>query len=163
MTGYQAVIAILAALHARGATGIGQHVEVDMLAVVLDAQLQELVTFLKTGRQPTRTGESTAHASIPAPYGVYRTKDAWPTLAMSPLPALGEVLNDEFLRGLTEYNDGVIRKDEVYEHIRNMFTERTTAEWIAMADKHGVWAGPVYDYQDLARDPHVLETDMFID
>ena len=44
-----------------------------------------------------------------------------------------------------------------------MFTGRTTAEWIELSDKHGVWAGPVYDYQDLARDPHVLETGMFID
>ena len=77
-----------------------------MLSVVLDAQLQELVTFLNAGRAPTRTTERSAHASIPAPYGVYRTCDGWLTLAMSPLAALGEVLDDDRLRTMTDYNDG---------------------------------------------------------
>lgn len=163
MTGYQAVIGILAALHARTAIGEGQHVEIDMLSVVLDSQLQELVTYLNAGRQPTRTEEPTAHASIPAPYGVYETKDSWMTLAMSPLPALGEVLDDDFLRGLTEYTDGVDRKDEIYVHVRQLFTSRTTAEWIELCDQHGVWAGPVYDYADLAVDPHIIATGMFVD
>ena len=46
MTGYQAAIGILAALHHRERSGRGQHVEVDMFSVVLDTQLQELVTYL---------------------------------------------------------------------------------------------------------------------
>lgn len=163
MTGYQAAIGILAALHAREASGEGQHVEVDMLSVVLDAQLQELVTYLNAGRQPTRSIEPTAHASIPAPYGVYRTKDAWLTLAMSPLPALGEMLDDDYLRSLKDYNDGVVHRDEVYRHLREQFLTRTTQEWISASDLHGVWAGPVYDYAALAADPHVAAAGMFVD
>ncbi len=96
MTGYQAAIGILAALHARERIGVGQHVEVDMLSVVFDAQLQELVTFLNAGRKPVRTAEASAHAFIPAPYGVYRTQDGWLTLAMTLLASLGEVLDDDF-------------------------------------------------------------------
>lgn len=161
MTGYQADIGILAALHAREALGRGQHVQIDMLSVVLDAQLQELVTFLNTGRQPRRTHERSAHGFIPAPYGVYKTKDAWLTLAMSPLPALGEVLDDDFLRSLTAYNDGHDHRDEVYRRIRNAFVDRTTADWIEACDVHGVWAGPVYDYADLAADPHLAATGAF--
>jgi crotonobetainyl-CoA:carnitine CoA-transferase CaiB-like acyl-CoA transferase len=161
MTGYQAVIGILAALHAREQIGQGQHVEVDMLSAVLDAQLQELVTFLNAGRQPTRSEAPTAHASIPAPYGVYTTKDGWLTLAMSPLPALGEMLDDDYLRRMTNYNDGVLHKDAVYERIRLSFTEKTTAEWLESCDRHGVWAGPVYDYEDLESDPHIRATGMF--
>jgi len=163
MTGYQAAIGILAALHSRETSGEGQHVEVDMLSVVLDAQLQELVTYLNAGRQPTRSVERTAHASIPSPYGVYRTKDAWLTLGMSPLPALGEMLDDDYLRGMTEYNDGAIHRDEIYSHIRTMFTSKTTQEWIDASDIHGVWAGPVYDYAALAADPHVQAAGMFVD
>jgi crotonobetainyl-CoA:carnitine CoA-transferase CaiB-like acyl-CoA transferase len=90
MTGYTAAIGILAALASRTSTGAGQHVEVDMFSVVLDAQVQELVTYLNAGAAPRRMQEPTAHGSIPAPYGVYRTADGWMTLAMSPLPALGE-------------------------------------------------------------------------
>src|SRR4030088_960557 len=67
MSGYQAVIGVLAALHARGSSGSGQYVEVDMLSAVLDAQLQELVTYLNSGWQPTRMKESTAPALVPDP------------------------------------------------------------------------------------------------
>jgi crotonobetainyl-CoA:carnitine CoA-transferase CaiB-like acyl-CoA transferase len=161
--GYQAAIAILAALHERGRSGLGQHVEVDMLSVVLDAQLQELVTFLNTGVQPRRTKESSAHGSIPAPYGVYRTSDGWLTLAMCPLPALGEVLDDDRLRALTAYNDGHEHRDEIYGWIRHQFADRTTADWLTRCDEHGVWAGPVYDYEQLAADPGIAEAGVFVE
>jgi crotonobetainyl-CoA:carnitine CoA-transferase CaiB-like acyl-CoA transferase len=163
MTGYQAVIGILAAVHARQRTGVGQHVEVDMLSVVLDAQLQEYVTFLNTGRQPERPQTPTAHASIPAPYGVYRTADGWLSLAMSPLPSLGELLDDDWLRGLTDYDDGVNHRDDVYHRIKDAFLSRPTLEWVDACDRHGVWAGPVHDYPAVAADPHVVATGMFVE
>lgn len=157
MTGYQAAIGILAALQARERTGSGQLVEVDMLSVVLDCQAQELVTYLNTGRIPTRSQEHGAHASIPAPYGCYETADGWLTLAMCQLSDLGEALDDDWLRTLTHYNDGHVHRDEVYRRIRGMFRARTTDEWLPILDANGVWAGPVYDYEDLASDPHVTE------
>ena len=160
MTGYQAVIAILAALHHRELTGFGQHVEVDMFSVVLDTQLQEFVTYLNTGRQPERTAEWSAHSFIPAPYGVYKTTDGWLSLAMTTLVKLGEVLDDDWLRSLTDYNDGAIHKDAVYARIRHAFEGRTTAEWIERCDVHGVWAGPVLDYAGVEADPHVQATGM---
>ncbi len=161
MTGYQAVIAILAALQARHTTGRGQHVQVDMFSVVLDAQLQELVTYLNSGASPTRSGEESAHASIGAPYGVYQTADGWLTMAMCDLPNLGEALDDDWLRSLTAYHDGALHRDEIYHRIRHCFVGRTTSEWIEIMDRCGVWVGPVYDYHDLATDPHVIATGMF--
>lgn len=163
MTGYQAAIGILAALNFRERTGEGQLVEVDMLSVVFDAQLQELVTYLNAGRQPERTRERSAHGSIPAPYGVYQTKDAWLTLAMAPLSALGDVLDDDWLRSLTDYNDGHVHRDEVYAHIRPMFATRTTAEWLVKCDEFNVWAGPVYNYADVVNDPHVVATGTIVE
>jgi crotonobetainyl-CoA:carnitine CoA-transferase CaiB-like acyl-CoA transferase len=155
MSGYQAVIGILSAIVARERTQVGQKVEVDMLSVVLDSQAQELVTYLNAGRQPTRTSEIGAHASIPAPYGVYRTSDGWLTLAMCDLSDLGEALDDDWLRTLDHYNDGHVHRDAVYRHIRNAFVDRTTEQWLPILDAQGVWAGPVYDYEQLATDPHV--------
>ncbi|NBU57167.1 MAG: CoA transferase [Actinobacteria bacterium] len=158
MTGYQAVIGILAAIESRHQSGAGQHVEIDMLSVVMDCQLQEIVTFLNTGRMPTRMEERSAHASIPAPYGVYKTKDAWLTLAMVPLTILGEVLDNDFLRTLDHYNDGHKHRDEIYKLIRHSFQDKTTAEWIEICDRVGAWCGPVYDYESLVKDPHIVET-----
>jgi crotonobetainyl-CoA:carnitine CoA-transferase CaiB-like acyl-CoA transferase len=163
MTGYQALIGILAALEARHRTGEGQHVQVDMLSTVLDAQLQEMVTFLNTGIQPERSNEFSAHPQIGAPYGVYKTADGWLTLAMTDLPRLGEVLNDDYLKKFTEYRDGSTHRDEIYSRIRNAFVGLPTAEWIEKCDQAGVWSGPVYTYEDLAKDQHVIETGMFVD
>lgn len=163
MTGYQAAIGVLAALNARQRLGYGQKVEVDMFSIVLDAQLQEVVTYLNTGRQPQRSDEASAHAFIPAPYGVYRTSDGWLTLAMTPLAALGEVLEDDWLRSLTDYNDGHTHRDEVYAHIRQAFDGQPTAHWMERCDAVNIWAGPVYDYADVAQDPHVIATGMIVE
>jgi crotonobetainyl-CoA:carnitine CoA-transferase CaiB-like acyl-CoA transferase len=163
MTGYQAVIGVLAAIESRHATGIGQHVEVDMLSVVMDCQLQEFVTYLNTDTMPRRMKERSAHGSIPAPYGVYKTSDGWLTLAMVPLPILGEILNDDWLRTLEHYNSGHQYRDEVYRLIRNKFRDKTTNEWIEICDKAGAWCGPVYDYEDLVKDPHIQETNYIME
>lgn len=163
MTGYQAAIGILAALQARTRTGRGQHVQVDMLSVVLDAQLQELVTYLNTGRQPTRGAEASAHSSMPAPYGVYETLDGWLTLAMTTPAQLGEVLDDDHLRQMVDYNDGSVHRDAIYARIRDAFRPMTTAAWIERCDAAGVWAGPVHDYKAVANDPHLQATGSFVD
>ncbi|MDA8309708.1 MAG: CaiB/BaiF CoA-transferase family protein [Actinomycetota bacterium] len=163
MSGYQAVIGILAALEARHRTGEGQQIEVDMFSTVLDTQLQELVTYLNTGIQPERSEEFSAHAFIPAPYGVYKTADGWLTLAMTELPRLGEVLDDDYLRSLTRYKDGSTYRDEVYARIRDAFIDLPTSEWLRKCDAAGVWAGPVYKYEDLEKDAHVIATGMFVE
>jgi crotonobetainyl-CoA:carnitine CoA-transferase CaiB-like acyl-CoA transferase len=160
MAAYQAAIGILAALHARAHTHEGQKVEVSLFGCVLDVQLQELVTFLNLGIAPRRSGEWSAHALLPAPYGVYRTADGWLTLAMAPLHVLGEALDDDRLRAMTAWSDGVDRRDEVIRIVREIMPTRTTPEWIELLDRHKLWAGPVYMYSDLAEDPHVRETGM---
>jgi Predicted acyl-CoA transferases/carnitine dehydratase len=163
MTGYQAVIGILAALNARQHLGHGQHVEVDMLSVVMDCQLQELVTYLNSGRMPRRTEERSAHGSIPAPYGIYKTQDSWLTMAMVPLNVLGDVLDDDWLRTLTDYDDGHRYRDEVYRRIRHSFEGKTTAEWIDICDRHGAWCGPVLDYDGLVKDPHIIDQNYIVE
>jgi len=160
MTGYQAAIGILGALVARGRTGRGQRVDVDMISVVMDAQLQELVTFLNTGIEAERSEESGAHAHIGAPYGVYETADSWITLAMCPAVALAEAIDVPALARFTDYDDGVHHRDEIYRLVRPAMRARTTADWLPILDAAGVWAGPVYDHAALAADPHVIATGM---
>ena len=155
MTGYQAAIGILAAVQARHLTGEGQHVEVDMLSVIMDAQIQELVTYLNAGLKPQRGVEPSAHAWIPAPYGVHKTKDAWLTMAMCPPAVLGEALESDLLRGLN-YEEALERADEIYRIIRPILETRTTAEWIEHFDAYNIWTGPVYDYEDLEHDAQVV-------
>lgn len=161
MTGYSAVIGILSALWARQTSGEGQHVDVNMLATVLDAQIQEIVTYLNCDIVPERREEPSAHAWIPAPYGVYQTKDSWLTMAMCPPDVLGEALDSDLLRSMTDYRDGHRHADAIYRLVRPMLTERTTAQWMEHFDRYNIWTGPVYDYRDLEADQHVVAAGMF--
>jgi crotonobetainyl-CoA:carnitine CoA-transferase CaiB-like acyl-CoA transferase len=155
MTGYQAAIGILAALHARDRTGEGQKVSVSMLGVLMDCQVQELTTYLNAGVAFERPARPSAHSFIPAPYGVYRTADGWMVLAMAPLPALGAALGDPRLEAMTGEDDGVTRRDEITAILDETLAARTTAEWIELFDRHRLWAGPVSTYADLANHPQV--------
>ncbi len=158
LTGYQTAIGILAALRARERTGEGQKVSVSMLGVILDCQAQELATFLNGGTAFERTERPSAHAWIPAPYGVYRTADAWLVLAMAPLPRLGEVLAEPRLATMTDEDDGVVRRDEIDRILAPILAARTTDAWVAFFDEHRLWSGPVLRYADLERHPQVVAT-----
>lgn len=160
MTGYQAAVGILSALLARERVGRGQKVEVNMLSVAMDCQAQELTTYLNLGILPQRTRAPFAHAWVTAPYAPYRTADGWMTIAQVPLDRLGEALDSDRLRSFTEWDDGMTHRDEVYDIVSAIIPSRTTAEWQAILDAHGLWCGPVYDYAALASDPHVQATGM---
>jgi crotonobetainyl-CoA:carnitine CoA-transferase CaiB-like acyl-CoA transferase len=162
MTGYQAAIGILAALAGRERTGRGDKVSVSMLGTVLDCQAQELALFLNAGVAPERSTVPTAHALIPAPYGVFRTADGWLTLAMSPLPSLGDALDDDRLRAMTGENDGVIHRDRIQAIVAAALTAGSTADWLRRFEGLRLWAGPVHTYADLANDPHVAATGMIM-
>jgi len=157
---YQATIGALAALHARERTGRGQKVEVNLLASVMDMQIQEITTHLNLGISPERTAEPLSHAWVNAPYGIYRTADGWMTIAMTPLHVLGEALDDDRLREMQAWADGVTCRDEVFRIVSRILPSRSTKEWLAVFDQHKVWAGPVYSYAELAGDEHVLANDM---
>jgi crotonobetainyl-CoA:carnitine CoA-transferase CaiB-like acyl-CoA transferase len=72
LTGKDAVIGILAAVTERHRTGLGQHVEVDLLSSLLGSLANQAASCLTTGRSPGRLGN--AHPSI-APYETLHCRD----------------------------------------------------------------------------------------
>jgi crotonobetainyl-CoA:carnitine CoA-transferase CaiB-like acyl-CoA transferase len=160
---YQATIGAIAALYARERTGKGQKIEVNLLASVMDVQIQEITTHLNLGILPTRTEEPLAHAWNHAPYGVYPTADGWITIAMSPLNVLGDALDNDRLRQMTNWSDGVTYRDEIYRIVRSILPEKPSSAWLRIFDDHGLWSGEVYSYRDLVQDHHVLETNMIVE
>jgi crotonobetainyl-CoA:carnitine CoA-transferase CaiB-like acyl-CoA transferase len=73
------------------------------------------------------------------------------------------MLDDDWLRSLSDYNEGILRRDDVYRRIVDAFQVRTTDEWVRLSDNYGVWVGPVYDYADLLEDKHIDEVGIFVD
>ncbi|WP_205948542.1 CaiB/BaiF CoA transferase family protein [Pueribacillus theae] len=154
---------ILAALFYRERKGKGQKVEVNMLNAVMDLQVQELSVYLTGDVKPERTNEPLANIFLTAPYGVYKTKDSYMTLAIGPIDVLGEALDNDRLRSFTEWNDGMIHRDEIYRIVSDILPQKTTKEWIDILDQYNFWAGPVYDYNDLIKDPQVKHNEMIVE
>ena len=73
LTGKDAVIGILAALAARTRTGVGDHVEVELLTSLLGGLANQASGYLATGSAPRRMGNR--HPSI-APYETLHCSDA---------------------------------------------------------------------------------------
>lgn len=72
VTGLHAAVGVLAALHARQVTGVGQAVEVTLLGSLLSSLVNQASAFVGAGVSPTALGN--AHPSI-APYEPLPTAD----------------------------------------------------------------------------------------
>lgn len=72
LTGKDATIGILAALRQRERTGVGEHVQVNLLSSLLAGLVNQAGSFLATGSAPERRGNE--HPSI-APYETLHCKD----------------------------------------------------------------------------------------
>jgi crotonobetainyl-CoA:carnitine CoA-transferase CaiB-like acyl-CoA transferase len=154
-TGLHLVIAILAALHQRTRTGVGQRVDVDLLACMLAIQQQELTVYLNHGLPMERPVENVGHPGITAPCGVYATSDGHLMLAMFPCPKLGEILAVDWLAPYDTNEKMLEGRDDVHRRLAQHFCTRTTAFWIDLLTKHDVWCAPVQRYADLERDPQI--------
>jgi crotonobetainyl-CoA:carnitine CoA-transferase CaiB-like acyl-CoA transferase len=162
ITAYSAFEGALAALLHRERTGEGQLVTVNMLDAAIAVQMQELSVFTVGGIPQHRGEQPHGHAYIRAPYGVFATADGYLALAMPGLRALGEALGIPALAAMDDNVDGHARRDEITAMVRARLPERTTGEWLSLFEARGIWAGPVYSYADLLKDPQVAVNGSFV-
>jgi crotonobetainyl-CoA:carnitine CoA-transferase CaiB-like acyl-CoA transferase len=146
MAGMHTTIAILAALHHRGATGEGQHLEASLMASALSGMVNQTSAYVAGGVVPFRMGNS--HPSL-TPY--------------EPLPAADKELivtagNDTQFRKLCEVigapqladdprfatNEGrTANRRELRPLLAERLAARTAAEWFDDLIAAGVPAGPI--------------------
>jgi crotonobetainyl-CoA:carnitine CoA-transferase CaiB-like acyl-CoA transferase len=157
------VMGVLAALRERDASGLGQRVDIsnqDALVTMLDAALS---WFRWSGEEPPRSGN--LHRKV-APYGAYRAKDGWVTVAMgSPkmfprsLEAIGraDLLEDaDFLDRVRSYTF----RDELNVLWIDWISRHTCAEVEAHCREYGLGFGTVKSVADLADDPQLRHRGM---
>ena len=155
ITAYSAFEGALAALLHRERTGQGQLVTVNMLDSAIAVQAQEMSIFTVGGIPQHRGREPHGHSYIRAPYGTFATADGYLALAFPSLAALAEALDIPQLAGLDDEVDGHARRDEITALVTARLPDRSTAEWLALLQERGIWAGPVYTYADVVNDPQV--------
>ncbi|HXO75167.1 MAG TPA: CaiB/BaiF CoA-transferase family protein [Puia sp.] len=141
---------ILAALYRRGLDDQSVLVQVSMMEAILDFQFEVLTCFYNDGRQlPVRSQVSNGNAYIPAPYGIYKTREGYLSLAMGDIPKLAELLQCPPLGVFTDAAEWFDRRDEIKEILTRHLTTRTADEWLSVLQPADIWCAKVMDYSDL--------------
>ena len=143
---------ILAALFSRSISGEGSLVQVNMFESILDFQFEVLTCFYNDGGQlPERGSVNSAHAYIGAPYGIYKTADAYLSLAMTHIPTLGSLIGCEELLKFSDNKEWYKKRDEIKNILAHHLTKQTTNYWLDILEKSDIWCSPVWNYDELAK------------
>jgi len=160
--GMHAVIAILAALVHRGATGQGRYLDVAAAEGVLSLMSLSIDQYSATGEVagPGKTLLTGRYAC----YGVYPTKDGkWLSVgAIEPhfYANLCKAL------GLEEYLSHQLddeRQDEIRAAFSKAFSARTRDEWVAELAPANTCVAPVYTIPELVDDEHFAQRGVFME
>ena len=148
LTGSNAVIGVLAALHARGATGQGQRVDIAMSDSAM-AMLGNLVSRNPdTARLPPR-GRRRADS------GIWRCADGRYVCTTDMEPRYWARFCEVMGRpDLIPLQLAVERWDEIRSDLEAIFASRPSAEWLADFDAAGTQAALVYEPHEALQDPH---------
>ncbi|HEY7927697.1 MAG TPA: CaiB/BaiF CoA-transferase family protein [Candidatus Dormibacteraeota bacterium] len=160
-----AAIGILAALHARAATGRGDWIDISLL----DGQIAWLTYvaggYFATGEVPRRYGS--AHPTI-VPYQALRTADGYLMVAVgndslwqrfAPLIGLPELAADA--RFATN-PDRVVNRAQLIPLVEAALASRVSAEWAAELSRAGIPAGAINTVDRALAYPQVLARDMVL-
>lgn len=158
ITGMYASIAICAAIAHRAETGIGQHLDLALLDSQIALLAYQNTNYFATGVAPKRIGN--LHPNI-VPYQPFRTADGDVILACG---------NDNLYRkfceaaGCTELatdarfiNNGkrVEHRAELTRLLGEVFSKRTTRDWVTLLEAAGVPNGPINTLAQVYEEPQV--------
>ena len=150
ITGTHLAHGILASLLKRIKTGKGALVEVSLLESTLDLQFEVLTTYLNDGNKlPSRAEKGSANPYLGAPYGVYKTKNSYLSLAMGSLLNIGKIIGCNAIAAFEDPNSWFEKRDEIMAILTAEFIQKNTEEWITLLESQGVWCSEVFNYDDL--------------
>lgn len=158
LTGLYASTAILAALQARAHTGRGQHIDLALLDVGVACLGNQAMNYLYGQQAPRRMGN--AHPNT-LPYQDFPTADGHMILAVGndgqfarlcaaiERPQWAE--DERFARNAAR----IAHRDELIDGLRAITVTRSTRDWVALLEQHGVPCGPINTVADVFEDPQV--------
>jgi crotonobetainyl-CoA:carnitine CoA-transferase CaiB-like acyl-CoA transferase len=155
--GLYAANGILAALLARGRTGVGQYVETSLFEAALALSVWEATEYWATGTAPRPCGS--AHR-LNAPYQALRTADGHLTVAAlteAQWAKLCSVLGLDVLIDDRRFATNAARmanRAVLAAALEDALAADTTAAWVERLVAEGVPAGPIHDYQQVFDDAH---------
>jgi len=162
-TGVYATVGILAALHARKATGRGAHIDMSLLDVQVGMLANQAGSYLISGAPAPRLGN--AHPNL-APYQVFSVSDGHLMIAVGndgQFARLCEVLGVEGLIADPAYlhnPDRVRNRESLIPILSERIASWTKADLIARLEAAGVPVGSINTVPEVFADPQVVSRGM---
>ena len=159
LTGCYATSAILAALHRRSKTGLGDAIDLALFDTAVACMANQAMNFLATGEAPGRMGN--AHPNI-VPYQTFECSDGHLMLAVGndgqfarACAVLG--LDDMAADPALATNAGrLAHRTVVVAGVSEAMAIRSRADLLAAFEAAKVPAGPINDMADVFADPQAL-------
>jgi crotonobetainyl-CoA:carnitine CoA-transferase CaiB-like acyl-CoA transferase len=165
-TGIYSTTAILAAVHQRNSTGVGQHIDMALLDCAVAITGNQAMNYLTTGTAPTRLGN--AHPNL-TPYEVFETSDGHLIIATGndgQFQRLCDLLGLEGMGTDPDYAsnaDRVANRPTMNARIAAATRLRTRNDLLATCEAHNVPAGPINTMEDTFNDPQVKARGMQVE
>jgi len=165
MCGMYAANAIQAALHARNATGKGQHIDLSLLDTQVAWLINQGSAHLVSGDVPVRRGNE--HPTI-VPYSTFPACDGTFIIACgndTQFSNLVHVLGAPELADDERFKTNVARVENrqfVIETLEKLTKANTVTHWISALEAANVPCGPVNDLRQVFEDPQIRHRGMRI-
>jgi crotonobetainyl-CoA:carnitine CoA-transferase CaiB-like acyl-CoA transferase len=159
-------VAILAALHERQSSGVGQYIDMALLDSQVAWLANQNTNYLIGGAPPKRMGN--AHPNI-VPYQTFHTRDGDMILAVgndnqfrkfcvaAGIPDVAE--DPRFLDNIGR----TANRQACVDALAVAIKQKTTAEWVALLEPIGVPCGPINRLDEVYADPQVQHRGMKIE
>ncbi|MCC5955466.1 MAG: CoA transferase [Natronohydrobacter sp.] len=166
VTGIYASTAILAALHERARTGLGQHIDMALMDSAVALMANQAMNYLATGDAPKRLGNF--HPNL-APYQTVPCADGHIIIATGNDGQYQRLCGLLGLQELVEHPDFATNAARVRN--RDALSDRictSTQSWDSVAlldacEAAGVPAGPIQNMDAVFADPQVIARNLMLD
>lgn len=163
MTGYVAVMAILAKLNQRARDGEGGQLDVNLLNSALALQQSSIASFFADGELPVRVGSAAPYS---APNQAFETRDGWVMIAAY-MPerwaSLCALLSIPHIATDPRFASSPLRvanRHAMVSILTEVLKTRTTEEWLPVLREGDILCSRVATYEDVVRHPQVAANGM---
>ena len=147
-------------------TGQGQQIDTSLMEAGLAYTVWESSVYFADGEVPGPLGS--AHR-VSAPYQALRTSDGYLNIGAATQPTWEQLCRAIGVEGLVDDprfklpGDRKMHEDELATLLEETFVTDTTANWLKMLEEAGVVAGPIYNIDQVYKNPQILARNMLVD
>ncbi len=164
MTGMYSTVGILAALHERARSGLGQHIDMALLDCQVAMLANQNLNYMTTGVAPGRAGN--AHQNL-VPYQVFAAADGHLIVAVgndTQFKAYCQVIGLPSLSDDPRFkinSNRVIHREILIPLLTEAMKIQARDYWLQALERAGVPAGPINTIDQVYQDPQVKARGMW--